>query len=115
MPRTLPRSGPPAFMYRAYADPLLVPGERGQHDEKHDGLSDHGAVLDRLSGVLFSDELRPAPGADMYFLHVHAGQAVARHARQHRQRAQKTRHEARLRRCRCVRRLLVSLTGKGLV
>jgi len=103
-------------MYRVCADPLLVPGDTGRHavDEKPDGLSDHSAVrLDHLPGVLLSDELCLAPGADMYFLHVYAGQAVAQHARQCREPTRKeTSHEARLRRCRRVCRLLVSVAGK---
>lgn len=110
-------SGSQAVMYRVYVDPLLVPGNRGcLTAEKSDGLSDHSAVrLAHLPGVLFSDELCLAPGADMYFLHVHAGQAMARHARQRREPTRKeTSHETRLHHCRCVRCLLVSLAGKGL-
>jgi len=116
---SLSRSGPHfSYAYRAYVDSLLVPGEteRLGADDKPDGLSDHSALrLDHLPGVLFSDELRLAPGAHMYFLHVHAGQAMAQHARQRREPTRKkTSYETRLRRGRCVCRLLVSLAGKGL-
>lgn len=100
-------------MHRAFVDSLRVPGSRSPVGES-DGLPDPRAVrLDLLSGVLLPDELRIAPGADMHFLHVYAGQAVARRARQRREPTrEETGHQARLRRRRRVRRLLVPYTGK---
>lgn len=50
----------------------------------------------------------------MYLLHVHAGQTVAQRARQRRESTrEKTSHQARLRRRRRLRCLLVPYTGKG--
>lgn len=100
-------------MHRAFVDSLRVPGS-GKPVGESDSLPDSGAVrLDLLPGVLLSNELRVAPGADSHFLHVYAGQAVARRARQRREPTrEETGHQARLRRCWRVRRLLVPYTGK---
>lgn len=103
-------------MHRAFIDSLQsTPGGR-RTAGKSDGLPDSGGVrLDFLPGVVLPDELRVAPGADMHFLHVHADQAVAQHTRQRRESArEETGHQARLRRCRRFRRLLVPYTGKGI-
>lgn len=101
-------------MHRAFVDTLRVPGGK-RPVGKRDGLSDFRAVrLDLLPAVLLPDQLRVAPGADMHFLHVHADQAVARRAHQRREPTRKeTGHQARLRRRRRLRRLLVPYTGKG--
>lgn len=100
-------------MYRAFVDTLRIPGGK-RPVGKRDGLPDPGAVrLDLLPGVLLPDELRVAPGADMHLLHVHADQAVAGRAHQRREPTrEETGHQARLRRRRRLRRLLVPYTGK---
>lgn len=103
-------------MHRAFVDSLQsIPGGK-RAVGKSDGLPDPGAVrLDVLPGVVLPDELRVAPGADMRLLHVHADEAVARRARQRREPArEETGHQARLRRRRRLRRLLVPYTGKGI-
>lgn len=99
-------------MHRAFVDTLRVPGG-GRPVGKRDGLPDPGSVrLDLLPGVLLPDELRVAPGADMHLLHVHADQAVAGRAHQRREPTrEETGYQARLRRRRRLRRLLVPYTG----
>lgn len=103
-------------MYLVYVDSLHVPGGGRLVVGKSDGLSDLRPVrLVLLPGVLLSDELCVAAEANLHFLRVHADQIMARRAHQRRKPTRKeASHQARPRRRRCLRRLLVSYTGKGL-